>query len=300
MIRRNMFIFDEKRMSIILADAGATSTTWVVINNSQEKLIHTSGINPAINNDSQIEAILFDELKPHIHSTTVKKILFYGAGCLDHSRALRMDKILRTAFNTAEIIIKTDIEAAGISAFGVAKGIVVISGTGSSTGLMDGGTLVDVMPSKAYPEGDYASGAHIGALIVRDYNEGSIPIEIKKELISRNKVSLDELFVLFQDSKQSKMIASRVLAYVVTAPLFKLAIHKEYVRGLVNESLNLFYEQLKGHYTSNLATHSLSFVGGTVFTFKDEFRQFFQHKGVQINRIIRTPIKGLIDFHKNQ
>ncbi len=286
-------------MCINAADAGATATTRIVINKSEEKLIHTSGINPAINNDCQIEAILFHELKPYIHSTTINKIFFYGAGCLDHSRASRMDKILGTAFNTAEIIIKTDIEAAGISAFGVAKGIVVISGTGSSAGLMDGGTLVDVMPSKAYPEGDYASGAHIGALIMRDYNEGSIPIEIKKELISRNKISLDELFVLFQDSRHSKIIASRVLADVVTAPLFKHAIHQKYVKRLVNESLNLFYQQLNEHYTSNLATHSLSFVGGTVFTFKDEFRQFFKHKGIQIHKIIRTPVKGLIDFHKN-
>ena len=105
-----MVIFDEKRMCIIVADAGATSTTWVVINKSEEKLIHTSGINPAINNDCQIEAILFHELKPYIHSTTINKIFFYGAGCLDHSRASRMDKILGTAFNTAEIIIKTDME----------------------------------------------------------------------------------------------------------------------------------------------------------------------------------------------
>ena len=50
-----MVIFDEKRMCIIVADAGATSTTWVVINKSEEKLIHTSGINPAINKANKFQ-----------------------------------------------------------------------------------------------------------------------------------------------------------------------------------------------------------------------------------------------------
>ncbi len=287
-------------MSLIIADGGATSTTWAEIKGGQEQLLRTSGINPAIKVDAEIESVVFDELGPLINSSSVDQIIFYGAGCSDFNRAQRMKKILGEAFRNANIIIKTDIEGAGLSAFGHSTGIVAISGTGSSAGFMDGGTLVDIMPSKAYPEGDFASGAHIGALIMMDFYEGSAPVEIKRLIESRRRLSIDQLFVLFQDPTKSKMIASKVLADVVTSSEFDKPIHKDYLQRLVYQSLDPFFDQLKYHFKNALALQSLRFVGGTVAVFEDEFREYFRKKGLIIDDIQRTPIHGLIAFHKNQ
>jgi hypothetical protein len=287
-------------MSVLIADGGATSTTWAEIKGDQEQVLRTSGINPSLKVDAEIESVVFDELGPLINSSAVDKIYYYGAGCASFERANRVKSILKEAFRNAEIEIKSDIEGAGISIFGPATGIVAISGTGSSAGFMDGGSLVDVMPSKAYPEGDFGSGAHIGSLIMKDFYTGKAPIEIKNLIESRRRLSIDQLFVLFQDPTKSKLIASKVVADVVTSKEFDNPIHKEYLKRLIFEALEPFFNQLRVHFKNALAVHSLRFVGGTVAVFEDEFREYFKKKGLIIDEVQRTPIHGLIGYHKNQ
>lgn len=159
---------------------------------------------------------------------------------------------------------------------------------------------MDIMPSKAYPEGDFASGAHIGSLIMMDFYEGNAPVEIKKLIESRRRLTIDQLFVLFQDPTKSKMIASKVLADVVTSSEFDNPIHKDYLKRLVNQSLDPFFDQLKSHFRNALALQSLRFIGGTVAVFETEFREYFRKKGLIIDDVQRTPIHGLIGFHKDQ
>ncbi len=284
-------------MSIIIADGGATSTTWAELKGGEEQIVRTSGINPFLKVDAEIETVIYDELGMLLNTSIVDKVLFYGAGCGDFQRANRVKKILSEAFRNAEIIIKTDIEGAGISLFGNSTGIVGISGTGSSAGFMNQGILVDIMPSKPYPEGDFGSGSHIGSLILKDFYAGQAPQEIKQLIQSRRRLSLDQLFVLFQDPTKSKMIASKVLTDVVTSSEFDKPMHQEYLKRLVFESLDPFFKQLKSHFKNALANQSIRFVGGTVAAFDDYFREFFRQKGLLIDEIQRNPIHGLIRHH---
>lgn len=285
-------------MSILIADGGATSTTWAELKGDQEQVVRTSGINPSIKVDAEIESVIFDELGMLLNSSAVDKLFFYGAGCADYHKANRIKTILKDAFRNAEINISTDIEGAGISIFGADTGIVVISGTGSSAGFMDGGGLVDVMPSKAYPEGDFGSGSHIGSLIMKDFYTGDAPMEIRKLIESRRRLTIDQLFVIFQDPTKSKMIASKVLADVITSNEFDKPMHQEYLKRLVFESIDPLFEQLKNHFKNALAMQSIRFVGGTVAAFEDHFREYFRMKGLIIDKIERSPIHGLIQHHK--
>jgi len=285
-------------MSVLIADAGSTSTTWAELNGDKEQILRTSGINPVIKVDAEIESVVYDELGMLLNSSSVEKIFFFGDGCGDFKQAGRVQKILKEAFRNAEVEIKTDIEGAGLSVFGNSRGIVVISETASSAGFMDGGKLMDVMPAKAYPEGDYGSGAHIGALILKDYFAGEAPVAIKQLIESRRRLTLDELFVLFQDATKSKLIASKVLTDVVTSTEFDNPIYKEYLKKLVFESLELLFNQLKKHFRNALAQQPLRFVGGTVSTFEEYFREFFRKKGLILDDVQRTPIHGLIAYHR--
>jgi len=287
-------------MSIIIADGGATSTTWAELKGDQEQVLRTSGINPSIKVDAEIESVIFDELGMLLNSSVVDEVFFYGAGCADFKRANRVKRILKEAFRNAEVTINSDIEGAGISLFNLSTGIVAISGTGSSAGFMEGGNLVDIMPSKAYPEGDFGSGSHIGSLILKDFYTGEAPIAIKKLIESRRRLTIDQLFVLFQDPTKSKMIASKVLADVVTSNEFDNPIHKEYLKRLVFESLDPFFNQLKSHFKNALALQSIRFVGGTVAVFEEYFREYFRKKGLIIDDIQRTPMRGLINYHREQ
>lgn len=285
-------------MSILIADGGATSTSWAVVKGNGHQIVRTSGLNPTLKVDAEIESVIFDELSLLINSSLVSEVYFYGAGCDEFKNSNRIKRILSEAFRKAEITVKPDIEGAGLALFAKQTGIVVISGTGSSAGFMHEGSLVDIMPSKSYPAGDFGSGAHIGSLILKDFFVDEVPVEIKELIQARRRLSIDELFVQFQDPMKSKLIASKALMDVITSAEFDKPMHQEYLKRLVFEAIEPFFDQLKHHFKNALAQQSLRFVGGTVAVFEHHFREYFRTKGLIIDKIERTPINGLIEFHQ--
>ncbi|MBO6793142.1 MAG: hypothetical protein JJ895_04475 [Balneolaceae bacterium] len=284
-------------MSILIADAGATSTSWALIKENDHQIVRTSGLDPSLKVDAEIESVIFDELSLLLNTSQISQVIYYGAGCGDFKHANRIKKILSEAFRKAEVSVKTDIEGAGLALFAKQTGIVVISGSGSSAGFMDNGKLVDVMPSKAYPEGDFGSGAHIGALVLSDFFAGDVPSEIKNVIQARRRLSIDDLFVQFQDPIKSKLIASKALGDVISSAEFDQPLHQDYLKRLVFEAIEPLFDQLKNHFKNALAQQSIRFAGGTVGVFEEYFREYFRKKGLIIDKVEKTPIIGLIDYH---
>ncbi len=284
-------------MSILIADGGATSTTWALIKENDHQIVRTSGLDPSLKVDAEIESVIFDELSLLLNTSQITQVFYYGAGCGDFKHANRIKKILTEAFRKAKVLVKTDIEGSGLALFAKQTGIVVISGSGSSAGFMDSGKLVDVMPSKAYPEGDFGSGAHIGALILADFFAGDVPTEIKNVIQARRRLSIDDLFVQFQDPIKSKLIASKALGDVISSSEFDQPLHQDYLKRLVFEAIGPLYDQLKHHFKHALAQQSIRFTGGTVGVFEEYFREYFRKKGLIIDKVEKTPITGLIEYH---
>ena len=300
MIARILVIFGKKfEMSILIADAGATLTSWAVIDGDKEQVVRTSGINPVLKVDAEIESVLFDELTMLINTSKVKEVHFYGAGCGSWEQAERVQSLLLELFRKKNVHVKTDLEGAGRSIFDRSRGIIAISGTGSSAGFMEKGDLVDQMPSKAYPEGDFGSGSHIGALIMKDYFVGDTPKSIKKIIDGQRRLNLDELFIQFQDPKKSKLIASKALRDLVNSPDFGEPLHQEYLKRIVLESVETLFDQMKDYFKSALAEQSVRFVGSTASTFETYFRSYFKDNGVVIDDFQQRPIHGLIRYHKS-
>lgn len=285
-------------MSFLIADAGATKTSWAIVDGDHEKVVRTSGMNPQLKVDAEIESVLFDELAQLISPSNIKEVFFYGAGCGAFQQAERIRKLLGEFFRNTNIVVKTDLEGAGLAIFNHAQGIVAISGTGSSAGFMEGGRLVDIMPSKPYPEGDEGSGSKIGAYIMRDYFNKTLPASIRKIIDSHRKLELERLFIQFQDPVKSKLIASKALHDIVSDPGFKEPHQQEYLKQVVMESVELFFNQLKNHFKNALAVQPIRFVGSTVAAFEPYFREFYKSKGIFIDEIQRSPIHGLIRYHK--
>ena len=284
-------------MSFIIADGGATSTIWAEISENQEKIFHTTGINPSLQSDPEIQAIIVNELIPFVKPSSVEKIYFYGAGCAATARANRVKNILGKIFVDSFISIKTDIEGAGISMFGRSNGIIAISGTGSSAGLMKEGSLETMMPSEGFPEGDFGSAAHIGALLLHDLNEGIAPTQLMGIVKAKN-INMNQMIELLLDAK-GKRIASSVLADVVTSKVFEQLEIKDYLKSLVHMALNPFYNQIIGNFKNLLDKYPFCYVGGTAAVFEHDFREFFKTKNIAIQNIQRSPIRGMINFHRN-
>ena len=67
---------------ILIADSGSTKTDWALVDNHQAvKEIKTQGLNPFQVSGEQIAAEIRSALLPHLPTTEVDAVYFYGAGC---------------------------------------------------------------------------------------------------------------------------------------------------------------------------------------------------------------------------
>ena len=74
---------------------------------------------------------------------------------------------------------------------------------------------------------------------------------------------------------------------------------KTYLKGLVHKALNPFYHQIIFNFKNMLDKHPFCFVGGTAAVFEHDFREFFKIRNITIHKIQRSPISGMINFHRN-
>jgi N-acetylglucosamine kinase-like BadF-type ATPase len=284
-------------MSILIADAGATNTSWASIKENDITTVTTSGINPSVKVDSEIESTVFDELLPQINKTGIGKVVFYGAGCKAWAQAERVRKILKEAIPKADIFVKTDVEGAGLSVFSLSNGIVVISGTGSSAAFMKGGSVADMMQSKAWPEGDLGSGAHIGALILNDYFAGDAPAAVRELIDANRRLSEDELFVQFQNPTRSKQIGAKATKDV--AAMYEITGDGgDYFSRIVKTAVNQLLDELENHFQSALQNTPVKLVGTTAHHFESLFRECFSARDIDIEEIVKSPLPGLIAYHQ--
>ena len=128
-------------MSLLLADSGATKTTWARVEKDHQQIVITSGMNPNLKVDRELESVVYDELFAQLSKNELTHVYFYGAGTGEVNTAGRLEKILQEAFLNCEIHVGTDIEAAGLSTFGNESGVAAISGTGSGAAMMNNGKV---------------------------------------------------------------------------------------------------------------------------------------------------------------
>lgn len=276
-------------MSVLIADSGATKTSWVLLSEDVRFEIRTSGLNPHLLTDKEIERILSYQVLPAFENSGISKIFFYGAGCRAKEQARRIQVELEKVFPGAAINIGTDIEGAGLALFKDEPGILIISGTGSSGGFMTEGKLVDIMSTTVYPNGDFGSGSHIGLLVLEDYLSGKIPESIKEILSKALSLEIEESL--------SKQVAAKALKEVVISNELSKHPESEYLIKKAKSSIELLLKQLVYHFGKALTQNHVKMIGTTALYFELVFRDVFSTAGVEISEIEQNPIEGLINYH---
>lgn len=271
-------------MQQLIADSGATKTTWALIDEDHQKIIHTTGLNPVLKSDESILASISEELIPDLGSIEIDEVWFYGAGCKSPENATRISILLQEIFDKADINVKTDIESAGLALYGNDDGIIVISGTGSSAGYMKSGELIDIMVSTKGSESDFGSGSHIGSLIYKDYQNDSMPDAIVK--------LLDQKFKKQYENAPSKIVHAKIMQAIGDFS------QSEYVIEKARISIKILAGLLNNHFGEKSSMLSIKMIGSTAFYFEDIFHQIFNNHGIKITEIRQNPIEGLISYHK--
>lgn len=279
---------------ILIADSGSTKTDWRLIDDT--KKIHqfaTQGLNPYFQTSSEISEILRSELLPQFTSqisNLTSQIYFYGAGCEADSKKEVIREALLLVFPSSIIEVNSDMLGAARAMCGSDPGIAAILGTGSNTCYYDGNKSVENVASLGFILGDEGSGGHIGKTFIQAYLNKEMPEELSKRFYERFKLSLSDIL----DAVYKKPMPNRFLASF--SKFIYQNLKEQFVIDLVANCFEQFFDKHICKYKKHKEV-KLSCVGSVAFYYSNILRAVAAKKGVNIDKIIETPIAGLTLYH---
>ena len=277
---------------ILIADSGATKSDWILMNDNEEQMrFQLVGLNPFYVDTIEIVTILSKELTPYIENKKIQQIFFYGAGCSSVFKCMTVEEALIKLFTNAEIVVESDLLAAGRALFKDQEGIACILGTGSNSCLYDGNKIVENITSLGYFFGDEGSGAHIGKVFLKDYLLGHLPQEIEAAFKKDYNYSRDNIL----DAIYNLPFPNRYLASF--SEFYADHLSNKYIFDLISNSFREFFINQIEHYSKHKKV-PISFVGSVAFFFESLLRQIATEFDVKVDKILRSPINALAEYHK--
>lgn len=280
--------------TILLAESGSTKTDWCLLKKgSKPTLFKTQGINPYLQSQKDIEAMLADELP----SGTIQKIPdvieYYGAGAATADKQRLLAKALKNHFNSPFIQVNSDLLAAARGLCGSNPGLVCILGTGSSTCYYDGSKIKIQHPSLGYLAGDEGSGNYIGKRVLQYYAYGTFDTELKTGFEMRYGKDLKAIL----SKLYSEPFPNR---YLATFANMLIDMRGHYMaENIIEDCLTDFFRTAILKYRQSWVT-PLYFTGSVAAGFKDVLENLCAQYELEIGAIEKSPLEGLIKYHKKE
>ena len=274
----------------LIADSGSTKVYWRAIKDDGSIVeISTEGINPVFITPEEIVKILSQKLLPVI-GPGVKNVYFYGAGVVSPQLIATLSESFKKVFPESETFAASDVLAAARALCGHNPGIACSMGTGSNSCFYDGENIAKNVIAGGFILGDEASGGVLGKKLISDFIKGLLPAHIQAEFDKR--YDLDYMKVVEKVYKQP--MPSRFLASF--APFINEFIADPYMENLVNTSFDEFFKRNISQY--DYKNHTVNFVGSIAYYFKDKLVAAAEKNGMKVGRVLKTPIEGLVEYHK--
>lgn len=277
----------------LIADCGSTKIDWVVLDNQKVVAsVSTTGMNAIMMTVDEMSKCIAEELIPQINSSDITEVYYYGAGCIGDV-CLDVKKALMENLPNAKVIeVNSDLLAAARALCGKEKGIACILGTGSNSCYYDGSEIVKNVSPLGYILGDEGSGAVLGKLLVGDVLKNQLPEHLCKRFNER--FNLDRLEIIKRVYKQPG--GNRFLASL--SPFLNENIEEPAIHRLVLNSFKSFFVRNIENY-DNFREMPCNFVGSIAYYYRPVLEEAALTFGIKICKIIKSPIEGLIDYHKN-
>ncbi|MBE9468593.1 MAG: N-acetylglucosamine kinase, partial [Bacteroidetes bacterium] len=223
---------------ILIADSGSTKTDWRVIDEKGNiSKFQTIGLNPFFIDAKNINKIINNTFCVKLNIEKVKKIFFYGAGCVSISNCNTIKDSFVSFFKNADVFVFTDLFGAARALYGSENGIVVILGTGMNTACFDGEKITKNISSLGYILGDEGSGAYLGKIFIADFLNNELPDNIANKFSKEYELTKENIL----EAIYSKPFPNRFLASF-TKFLFENK-NNGYVIGLLSRNFNVFFDK---------------------------------------------------------
>lgn len=278
---------------ILIADGGSTKSNWCQLDETHNRVyFNTEGYNPDFMTTRTIAVSLDQSLPDTLPREQVREVHYYGAGVSSEAKASVVSRAMKQLFPQAEVTVTEDLLAAARALLGRGPGFAAILGTGTNSCLYDGERITYNVDSLGYFLGDEGSGSFIGKRLLRDYLRQQLPPELQDEfqeayaLETRNDI-LDRLY--------NQPLPNRFLASFA-----KFAYdhnNVSYCREIVLQGFEAFFQNLVLHYP-NYQEYSFNCVGSVGYNFRDALTQVARGHGMEVGKIIRSPIDDLVSYHE--
>jgi len=276
----------------LIADSGSTKTTWALLEKGElNSTINTPGLNPYFLTSEMIEATLRADLAPNLPCDFIREIHFYGAGCSTENNNNLLKEAMKIFFRKADIFIYHDIFGAARALFDSGPGIACILGTGCNSCYFDGNEVKSGVPSLGYLFGDEGAGSYIGKIFMEKYLKNRIPGDLREEFNSIYNFKLEDILnAIYNRPFPNRWLASfsEFLAPRQNHP---------FVNELVGSSFNAFFREQLFKY-ENYKNTPVGFVGSIAFFYKNILLETAKEAGIRVETILRSPLEGLITYHR--
>lgn len=278
---------------LLIADSGSTKTAWcrASLDGSRE-VVHTRGINPAVQDEETVSAILREDLQPWLcdgqGTGKPQAVHFYGAGCIP-TVCGRMARLLGNLIPAGTIEVESDLLGAARALCGHEPGIACILGTGSNSGFYDGQSITGHVPPLGYILGDEGSGATLGKRFVGDLLKGLLPEDVRTAFASGYGLSESDIIrKVYREPGANRFLAS-----------LTVFIHEHRtqprVRALITSCFEDFFRRNVDAYGRK--DLPVGFTGSIACHFREELAEAARTCGYRIGHIIQSPIGEIADFH---
>jgi len=279
---------------ILIADGGSTKADWVLLDKSGEVTVktRTGGLNPAVFDAELMRKRIQENLDLIDCKDKVEEVYFYGAGCGTEKPTLLLKSIFESFFINAKVVVKEDTYAA---AYAVTQepGIVCILGTGSNSCYFDGEKVDVRIPSLGYVLMDEASGNYYGKKLIRDYFYHKMPKDVAK--------LFEEQFNLDADTiKKNIYKEDNPNTYLAHFAEFILRNERNvYFNKVLHKGMKDFFKNriLPFAEAQNVPVH---FVGSIAYFAQDIIKDVARFNMIELGNIVRRPIDGLIEYHREK
>lgn len=278
---------------ILIADSGSTKTHWCLMAaNGQKSEFFMDGINPFYQTPDAIRNSVTNQLLPQMAhlmwAGKITHIYFYGAGCTPEKTPL-LQMALKAIFKDAEIDVYSDMVGAARGLLGREEGIACILGTGSNSCLYDGKEIVKNVPALGFILGDEGSGAVLGKRLVADLFKNQMTDELKQAFMDEFQVTQADII----EHVYRQPFPNRYLA----------GMSKFCAKHIDNKLIyDLVYDHFRQFVVRNLKQYPalpVGFVGSIAYYYQDVLKQVLADEGMPLAEIMQSPMKGLIEYHKD-
>lgn len=280
-----------KERTLLIADSGATKADWYLV--SGETIIRSfsgKGITPVFQSSEEMAREIKENVFPHFKDTSIQAIYFYGSGCIPE-KVPAVREAIQSSFPVEVIEVNSDLVATAHALCGRQPGIACILGTGSNSCEWDGTQIVKQIPSLGFILGDEGSGASLGKQLVNEALKERLTPGLKEAFLEEYQLTQ----ALIIEKVYREPFPSRFLASL--SPFLLKHIGDPSIHRIVHQGFSDFFERNVMRY--DYQNNRVNFVGSIGWYYQTILKEVATEKGIQIGKIIRSPMEGLIEYYKS-